>query len=93
MERIEKPWGHELVWASNAHHLGKRLFVRAGERLSLQYHRKKDETIFLEQGESIRVPPGTIHRIEAVADSVLFEVSTPHPVDVVRVEDDYGRKK
>ena len=42
-------------------------------------------------GESYRVRPGTIHRMRAVTDCDVLEVSTPEVQDVVRVEDDYGR--
>jgi quercetin dioxygenase-like cupin family protein len=48
--RVEKPWGHEIVWAQTDRYAGKILFIRAGERLSLQYHRRKDETIYLLSG-------------------------------------------
>jgi mannose-6-phosphate isomerase-like protein (cupin superfamily) len=42
-------------------------------------------------GESFRVRPGTVHRMRAVTDCDVLEVSTPEVEDVVRVEDDYGR--
>jgi len=42
-------------------------------------------------GEVVEVPSGKVHRVTAVEDSVLIEVSTPELDDVVRVEDDYGR--
>lgn len=42
-------------------------------------------------GESWRIEPGRIHSIEALEDSVVFEVSTPQLDDVVRLEDRYGR--
>lgn len=51
IRRIEKPWGHEIVYAANSKYAGKILVVRAGERLSLQYHEKKDESIYLLSGE------------------------------------------
>ncbi|MGB8932322.1 MAG: cupin domain-containing protein [Anaeromyxobacteraceae bacterium] len=44
------------------------------------------------EGESYRVKPGTIHRMRAVTDCDVLEVSTPEVEDVVRVQDDYGRK-
>ncbi len=43
-------------------------------------------------GEKIHVPCGTIHRMTALEDSDLFEVSTPEVDDVVRLEDRYGRE-
>ncbi|MBI4521951.1 MAG: cupin domain-containing protein [Gemmatimonadetes bacterium] len=48
--RVEKPWGHELIWAETDRYLGKILHVKAGESLSLQYHERKDETIHLLSG-------------------------------------------
>ena len=48
--RIEKPWGHELIWAETDQYVGKILHVTAGEALSLQYHEIKDETLFLLKG-------------------------------------------
>jgi mannose-6-phosphate isomerase len=48
--RVEKPWGYELIWAHAERYVGKLLHVRAGQALSLQYHRRKDETIHLFSG-------------------------------------------
>jgi mannose-6-phosphate isomerase-like protein (cupin superfamily) len=42
-------------------------------------------------GEAWRNEPGLIHTIEAIEDSVVFEVSTPELDDVVRLVDHYGR--
>lgn len=49
-QRVEKPWGWELIWAHSEHYCGKILFVREGEQLSLQFHNRKDETIYVHQG-------------------------------------------
>ena len=49
-KRVEKPWGHELIWAHTERYIGKILHVRAGHALSLQYHERKDETIHLLRG-------------------------------------------
>ena len=49
--RVDKPWGHELIWAQTDRYVGKVLHINAGETLSLQYHEVKDETIFLFSGE------------------------------------------
>ena len=51
--RVEKPWGHELIWAESDQYVGKILHIRAGEALSLQYHEVKDETIHLLSGEMV----------------------------------------
>jgi D-lyxose ketol-isomerase len=53
VERVEKPWGYELIWArssSDDGYVGKILFINAGHRLSLQYHEKKEETILVKSG-------------------------------------------
>lgn len=110
--RIDKPWGHELIWANTDAYVGKILHVRAGHALSVQYHEQKDETIYLlrgrmkfwvgpsaddleetplAEGQSYRIRPGTVHRMEAVTDVDILEASTPHLNDVVRIEDRYGR--
>lgn len=109
---VDKPWGHELIWAKTDRYVGKILRVRAGEALSLQYHRVKDETIMvlsgrlrfeffaegeapsvreLLPGEPFHVAPGLRHRMTAVDDVEVLEVSTPELDDVVRLEDRYGR--
>jgi len=48
--RVEKPWGHELWFALTERYAGKLLHVRAGQRLSVQYHQTKDETSYLLSG-------------------------------------------
>ena len=46
----------------------------------------------LTTGDSVRIAPGTIHRTNAIEDSVLLEASTHFPDDVVRLNDLYGRE-
>ena len=111
--RVEKPWGWELIWAHADSYVGKLLFVRAGQSLSLQFHREKDESWYVESGRAklelgdagsavlneavitsgacFRFRPGTVHRVTALEDTTILEVSTPHLDDVVRLEDAYGR--
>ena len=104
---IPKPWGREVWWAITPHYIGKWMEVRAGHALSLQVHRRKvetlvvasgavrftvdDETALRGPGDAVTLAPGTVHRIEAVEDAVIYEVSTPYWDDVVRLEDRYGR--
>ncbi|MBJ7601732.1 MAG: cupin domain-containing protein [Candidatus Dormibacteraeota bacterium] len=106
--RADKPWGYELRWALTDRYLGKILHVNRGEALSLQYHVRKDECILLssgildleldgavhrlEPGDTAHITPGTRHRMTAVEDCDIFEVSTPEIDDVVRLEDRYGRE-
>ena len=49
------------------------------------------QEVKLSAGESYHVEPETVHRMVAVSDCDLLEVSTPHLKDVVRLEDRYGR--
>jgi mannose-6-phosphate isomerase len=112
--KVEKPWGHELIWAETEGYVGKVLFVKAGESLSLQFHRVKDESWLVHEGRarlelgsagdpvlneevigpgaSFHFRPGTVHRVTALEDTTILEVSTPHSDDVVRLEDRYGRE-
>ena len=48
--RVEKPWGHERIWAHTDRYVGKVLFIAAGHRLSLQRHLVKDESILVLHG-------------------------------------------
>ncbi len=74
--RVDKPWGHELIWAHTDRYVGKVLHVKAGHALSLQYHEHKDETIHLLRGhmrfwvgpsadalEEIEFPEGSSRRV------------------------------
>jgi mannose-6-phosphate isomerase len=48
---VDKPWGHELIWAHTGAYVGKILVIEAGKRLSLQKHRVKDESILVLSGK------------------------------------------
>ena len=50
MRRVETPWGHEMVWAETDRYVGKVLHIRRGEKLTLRYHREKDETLLVWAG-------------------------------------------
>ena len=112
IQRVEKPWGYELIWARTPRYVGKVLHINRGHKLSLQYHEIKEETIFVSSGkmnfvfesdsgemqeillgpgDSYHIPTGRKHRMIAVEDCDVFEVSTPELDDVVRLEDGYGR--
>jgi mannose-6-phosphate isomerase-like protein (cupin superfamily) len=110
--KVDKPWGYELRWATTERYLGKVLHINRGEALSLQFHERKDEYLYLsigaidielgdgdgnltshrmKAGDTLHIAPGTRHRLTAVDDTDIFEVSTPEADDVVRLEDRYGR--
>jgi quercetin dioxygenase-like cupin family protein len=119
---VEKPWGREIWYADQSAYAGKVLEVKKGCRLSLQYHERKTETLYLLSGkvlltfralaagespsaslvsaadqrvwlpgQAVHIPVRTIHRFEALEDSVLIESSTPDLTDVVRLQDDFSR--
>jgi quercetin dioxygenase-like cupin family protein len=48
--RVDKPWGHELIWAETDRYVGKVLVIETGRRLSLQRHEVKDEAILVTAG-------------------------------------------
>ena len=48
--RVDKPWGHEIIWAEGGAYVGKVLVIERGRRLSLQYHERKDETVLVLSG-------------------------------------------
>jgi mannose-6-phosphate isomerase len=114
VRKVDKPWGHELIWALTGRYCGKVLFVKAGCALSLQFHREKDESWLVQAGRAklelgeigqkvlheevvgpgaaFHYEPGTVHRVTAIEDTTILEVSTPQLADVVRLEDLYGRE-
>jgi mannose-6-phosphate isomerase-like protein (cupin superfamily) len=114
VRKVDKPWGHELIWALSDDYCGKVLFVKAGSALSLQFHNEKDESWLVQSGRAklelgvagarvlneevigagaaFRYRPGTVHRVTAIEDTTILEVSTPQLDDVVRLEDLYGRE-
>ena len=48
--KVGKPWGYEDRWAITERYLGKILHIEPGQRLSLQYHEKKDESVYVLDG-------------------------------------------
>jgi mannose-6-phosphate isomerase len=109
---IEKPWGWEIIWADGQDYTGKLIHIRAGLRLSLQYHDEKTETQCLISGSAMLVVEGAdgamhelvmqprqgytiqpfqLHRIVAIEDAEIIEVSTRESGVTVRVDDDYAR--
>jgi mannose-6-phosphate isomerase len=84
--RVDKPWGHELVWALTDRYVGKILHVKAGHILSLQYHNRKDETMHVLSGELIlRTRPGSdlVERTLARGESVRIPPRLIHQIEAV----------
>ena len=64
---VPKPWGHETIWARSDRYVGKILHINAGQELSVQYHNKKDETVYLLSGE-------IVYRVQHDGEDVLDDV-------------------
>lgn len=75
MRTIQKPWGHEEIWAETPAYVGKYLYINRGHRLSRQYHERKEETIrvlggtlILEIGfdpaQVLKLEPGEIYHVK-----------------------------
>ena len=99
--RVDKPWGYELIWAVAEVYVGKILFREKDESWFVQSGRATLELgaegagAMVESeigaGEAFRYRPGTVHRVTAIDDTTILEVSTPQLEDIVRLADAYGR--
>ena len=89
--QVEKPWGHEVIWADTELYVGKILHVNAGEALSLQYHREKDETLYVLSGY-VRMEAGSSPEdLEAVelraGDAMRLRPGTVHRMEALEESD------
>lgn len=75
MRKVDKPWGHELIWAHTERYVGKVLAIRAGHKLSRQYHKVKDETLFVTKGTMLL----------EIGQADAIELKTMKPGDVFHV--------
>ena len=103
---LEKPWGREITFAEEDFYTGKILEILRDQRLSYHYHEDKKETLFIlkgkihciiddveyifDEGKTLKFEPGTKHRIHALEDATVVEVSTKEETSH-RLEDDFGR--
>ena len=87
MRKVEKPWGHEIIWAETKDYVGKILVIEAGHRLSKQYHETKEETLYVLEGillnhlddeiqkfapgSCIHVNPKQVHRFGATENKYV----------------------
>jgi mannose-6-phosphate isomerase len=87
VRRVEKPWGHEIIWAHTDAYVGKILHVEAGHALSLQYHERKDETIHLLRGRMrLLIGPSADELVEvelAEGQSVRIRPGTLHLMEAL----------
>ena len=88
--RVEKPWGYELIWARTDRYVGKILHIEPGHCLSLQYHNRKDETLYVLRGEIIfRVKEGDALREIPMREGGWYHVTplTVHQMEAVTAAD------
>ena len=88
--RVDKPWGHEIIWAKADKYVGKILHIEPGHVLSLQYHNKKDESIYVLSGEIIlRIQQGETLLERRVRAGEAFHIPPKqiHQFEAVTVTD------
>jgi len=88
--RVEKPWGYEIIWAATDRYVGKILHIEPGHVLSLQYHNRKDESIYVLRGEIIlRWQQGDTLIERPLREGEAFHISPKvvHQFEAVAVSD------
>lgn len=88
VRRVEKPWGYEIIWAHTDRYVGKILHVNAGEQLSVQYHERKDETVYLLSGEMkywVQLPGDSVLRDQQLVAGQSFRITplTVHYMEAI----------
>jgi mannose-6-phosphate isomerase-like protein (cupin superfamily) len=88
VRHVPKPWGHETIWAHTDRYVGKILHIKAGQALSVQYHERKDETVYLLNGEMkywVQLPGDTELRDQALSTGQSFRITpgTIHYMEAV----------
>lgn len=85
--RVDKPWGYEIIWAHTDRYVGKILHVTAGHALSLQYHERKDETIYLLSGRMKFFAGPSVEDLKEVTlnagESFHVTVGTVHRMEAI----------
>ena len=84
---VPKPWGWEKIWAHTDRYVGKILHINAGHALSVQYHERKDETIYLLAGQLkywVRDESGEMRDMNlAVGEAFRITPGTVHYMEAV----------
>ena len=92
MKKISKPWGSEEIWAHTEQYVGKIIHIIAGNKLSLQYHEEKIETIYVIKGPMIlegrENSPIVLNETDSyhIPTGVVHRFCAPPENDVVLVE-------
>jgi mannose-6-phosphate isomerase len=88
--KVDKPWGYELIWAETDDYVGKLLFIKAGESLSLQFHRQKDESWLVYSGRArieMAAPGEKLPQAEVVGAGAAFRIKPGTVHRITGVED------
>ena len=93
---VDKPWGYEEIIVHTDKYVMKKLFIKAGHRLSKQFHMEKDETVYVsggilhldlsvEKGESniLKLGEGQSWRIEP---KTIHRFCAPNDTNVILIE-------
>ena len=78
MRTVNKPWGKEEIWAEGPTYVGKFLYIGAGEKLSRQYHEKKEETICVLEGDlelELGIPSTNEFEVEELSPGDTFHIT------------------
>lgn len=78
VRHVPKPWGHETIWAHTDRYVGKILHIKAGQALSVQYHERKDETVYLLRGDMkywVQLPGDSELRDQALTSGQSFRIT------------------
>ena len=73
---IEKPWGFEHIWAETDDYVAKMLHIEPRQRLSLQYHENKEETVYVLEGKIARHKSLTLIKC-CMSSQIKFTGSAP----------------
>ena len=88
MQKVVKPWGHEIRFICTERFAGKVLFIRAGSQLSLQYHERKEEAFLVQDGTlELVLGRGSSQRVERLGPGQSWHI-TPGTVHRFRAVTD-----
>lgn len=88
---LEVKKGHRLSLQLHERKMETQYIYKGRIKLSIGTDEKQLQEVTLNAGDKFDIEPRQIHRIEALEDSEIFEVSSPELDDVVKLADDYGR--
>jgi|TARA_R100000008_G_scaffold83905_1_gene70029 mannose-6-phosphate isomerase len=78
MRIVDKPWGHETIWAETDKYAGKLLTINPGHKLSRQYHEVKEETIYVLAGRLVLETGHDPHQTLILEPGSAYHVKPGH---------------